>query len=62
MTKFIIYLYVKDTFELKHYLLINGGEKVGIKKLKNPERFTDYSQTMFMKIYKTIIQQRKGEC
>ena len=30
-----IYLYVKDPFELKCQLLINGREKVGIKKLKN---------------------------
>ena len=28
-----IYLYVKDPFESKHQLLINGREKVGIKAL-----------------------------
>ena len=28
-----MYLYVKDPFELKYQLLINGREKVGIKKL-----------------------------
>ena len=40
-----IYLYVEDPFESKHQFLINGREKVGIKKLKNPKAFTDYSQT-----------------
>ena len=29
-----IYLYVKDPFESKYQLLINGGEKVGIKTIK----------------------------
>ena len=37
-----IYLYVKDPFESKHQLLINGREKVGIKKLKNPKSFIEY--------------------
>ena len=40
-----IYLYVKDPFESKCQLLINGREKVGIKKLKNLKAFTDYLQT-----------------
>ena len=31
-----IYLYVKDPLQSKYQLLINGREKVGIKKLKNP--------------------------
>ena len=39
-------LYVKDPFESKSQLLINGREKVGIKTLKNPKAFTDYSQTI----------------
>ena len=34
----------KDSIELKHQLLINGREKVEIKKSKNPKTFTDYSQ------------------
>ena len=34
----------KDSIELKHQLLINGKEKVEIKKSKNPKTFTDYSQ------------------
>ena len=41
-----IYLYVKDPFESKCRLLINGREKVGIKTLKNPKTFIDYSQTI----------------
>ena len=59
-----IYLYVKDPFESKYQLLINGRERVGIENLKNPRVFIDYSQTIddVMKIWKTIIQQRKGEC
>ena len=41
-----IYLYVKEAFESKYQLLINGREKVGIKRLKNPKAFIDYSQTI----------------
>ena len=41
-----IYLYVKDPFESKYQLLINGREKVRIKTLKNPKAFIDYSQTI----------------
>ena len=36
---------VKDPFESKYQLLINGREKVGIKKLKNSKEFIDNSQT-----------------
>ena len=36
------YLYVKDPFESKYQLLINGRERVGIKTLKNPKIFTNY--------------------
>ena len=39
------YLYVKDPFESKHQLLLNRRGKVGIKKLKNPKVFIDFSQT-----------------
>ena len=42
-----IYLYVKDVFKLKHQLLINGTEKVGIKKLKHPKAFINYSETIY---------------
>ena len=44
------YLYVKNSFESKYLLLINGRKKVDIKKLKNPNAFINYSQTMSMKI------------
>ena len=36
-----IYLYVKDPYESKCQLLINGREKVGIEILKNPKAFID---------------------
>ena len=45
--------YVKDSFKSKYKLLINGREKVGIKKLKNPKPFTDYSQTIY-DVYKRL--------
>ena len=60
-----IYSCSKDPFESKYQLLINAGEKVGVKALNNLKGFIDYSQTiqlMFMKIWKNIIQLRKGEC
>ena len=41
-----IYLYVKDLFESKYQLLVNGREKVGIENLRNPQAFIDYSQTI----------------
>ena len=43
MTKFI-YTSNKYPFETKYQLLINEREKVGIKTLKSPRAFTDYSQ------------------
>ena len=39
-----IYLYVKDPFESKYHLLINGREKVGIKECRNSKRFIECSQ------------------
>ena len=39
-----IYLYVKDAFESKYQLLINGRQKVGNETIKNPKAFIDYSQ------------------
>ena len=39
-----IYLYIKNPFESKRQILINGREKVRIIKLKNPKVFIDYSQ------------------
>ena len=41
-----IYLCVKDPFESKYQLPINGREKVAIKTLKNPKASIDYSQTI----------------
>ena len=41
-----IYLYIKDPFESKYKLFINGREKVGIMNLQNPKAFIDYSQTI----------------
>ena len=40
-----MYLIVKDSFESKYQFFINGREKVGIEKFKNPKAFIDYSQT-----------------
>ena len=48
-----IYLYVRDPFESKYQLLINGGKKVEIKKFKNPKAFILIIRKqlmMFMKI------------
>ena len=41
-----IYLCVKDPFESKYQLLINGREKLWIKTLKNPEALMVCSQTI----------------
>ena len=41
-----IYFCVKYWFEWKYQSLINERKKVGIKKLKNPKTFIDYSQTI----------------
>ena len=41
-----IHLYVKHLFQSKYQSLIKGRGKVGIKKLKNPKGFIDYSQTI----------------
>ena len=37
---------MKDLLKLKYHLLIDGREKVGIKKSKNPKPFIDYSQSI----------------
>ena len=41
-----LYLYVKDPFESRYQLLINGRERVGIKKSKNPKAFIGYSESI----------------
>ena len=38
-----IYLHIKNLFESKYPLFINGREKVGIKHEKNSTSFIDYS-------------------
>ena len=60
-----IYLYIKDLFETKYQLPINGKEKVGIENLKNPIAYIDYLQTIddvYEKLADYIIQQKKEEC
>ena len=37
-------MYVKDPFKSKYQLLVNRREKLGIKNLKNPKAFINYSQ------------------
>ena len=41
-----IYLYVKDTDEEKYQYLINKREQAGIKNLKDPHAFMEYSNDM----------------
>ena len=41
-----IYLYAKDLEEPKYQLLIKKGEQAGIKNLKDPTAFIDYSNNM----------------
>ena len=48
-----ICLYVKDPFESKYQLLINGREKVGIESLKNTKSFIDYAQKIDY-VYKNL--------
>ena len=59
-----IYLCAKERFESKYQLLINRREKVGMKKLKNQKHslIIHTQLMMLMRIWKTIIQQRKKKC
>ena len=41
-----IYLCIKDPFESKYQLLINGREKGRTENLKNPKASIDYSETI----------------
>ena len=41
-----INLYVKDLFESKYQQLINVREKIEIKKIKNPNALSGYSQAV----------------
>ena len=42
------YLCVKDPFESKYQMLIDGREKIGTKKLKNSKSFIDYQKQSMM--------------
>ena len=57
-------IYVQDPFESKYQLLVNGREKVGIKRLKFQKHslIIQKELIMSMKIWKTLIQQRKVMC
>ena len=58
MTKFVHMskIHLNQSINCLHQL----KRKLGIEKLKNPKAFIDYSQTIdVMKIWKTMIQQRK---
>ena len=57
-----IYLYVKDSLKSKYQLFLNGREKVEIEKIQRHSLIIHKQLMMFMKISKTIIQQRKREC
>ena len=54
----------KDPFKSNYKLLINGREKEGIKTSKSRKYLLIIHKQlmMFMRNWKTIIQQRKGEC
>ena len=58
-----IYLYLKEPIESKYRFLITEREEVLTKKLKiqNHSLIIRKQVIMFMKIWKFIIQQRKGE-
>ena len=58
-----IYLYLKEPIESKYRLLITGREEVLTKKLKiqNHSLIIRKQVIMFMKIWKFVIQKRKGE-
>ena len=54
----------KDPFKSNYKLLINGREKEGIKTSKNRKYLLIIHKQlmMFMRNWKTIIRERKGEC
>ena len=56
-------MYIKDPFESKCQLLINGREKVGIYKFKNPKTFIGHSQTIddVCEILEHYIPSKKGK-
>ena len=48
-----IYLYARDTYEVKYQYLINKREKVGLDHFKDPRIFIEYSNDM-QDVYKNI--------
>ena len=42
----LLVLKIKVPFKSKYRLLINGREKAGVKKLKTPNTFIDYKETI----------------
>ena len=48
-----IYLYAKDSYEVKLQYLINKREKVGLNHLNDPKAFMEYSNDMLY-VYKNI--------
>ena len=54
----------KDPFKSNYKLLINGREKEGIKTSKNRKHLLIIHKQlmMFMRNWKTLIRERKGEC
>ena len=48
-----IYLYAKDLYKAKYQFLINKRESTGVKHLKDPKAFIEYSNNMD-DIYKNI--------
>ena len=46
----VIYLYFKDPYVLKYQYLINKCEELGLKHLKHPKGFIEYSNNVFSSI------------
>ena len=55
-----IFLYAKDPYEAKCQYLINKPEKIGLDHFNDPKVFMGYSNDMFTKILKIIIQKKKS--
>ena len=64
MTKVIYTSSINSNQSTNSQLLINGREKVGIKKLKNSKALIDYTQTMY-DVYENLedlFKQIKQKC
>ena len=55
-----IYLYAKDSYEVKYQYLINKREKVGLDHFKNPRAFIEYLNDM-QDVYKNIEDYNPGK-